>query len=172
LGGLLNKQAGAMAHNMTQRINSTNRLTEGRVSYIFNSMVKYNVASDNPSNVASKVSPLDGVFHALGDATRRRMLADLAASARTVTELAAPFDMSLAAASKHIKVLESAGLLRREIQGRTHTCYLVARPLMEANEWLTHYQRFWSGRLDKLEELLRDDPPSGSSPALKKGKHT
>ncbi len=67
---------------------------------------------------------LDMIFHALGDETRRRMLADLAGGERTVGELAEPFTMSLAAASKHIKVLESAGLIRREVKGRTHLCRL------------------------------------------------
>ena len=98
---------------------------------------------------------LDAVFHALGDATRRSMLRDLAAGQRTVGELAAPFDMSLAAASKHVKALERAGLVRRTIQGRTHLCRLEARPLEGAHDWIGFYERFWSGRLDVLEGLLR-----------------
>lgn len=103
---------------------------------------------------------LDHVFHALGDATRRQMLRSLSGGQRTVGELAAPFDMSLAAASKHIKALERAGLVRRTIQGRTHLCRLEARPLEDAHEWIGFYQRFWSDRLDILESLLRqqDDP--------------
>jgi DNA-binding transcriptional ArsR family regulator len=103
---------------------------------------------------------LDAVFHALGDATRRRMLRDLASGQRSVGELAAPFDMSLAAASKHIKALEKAGLVRRTIQGRTHICRLDARPLEDAHAWTGFYERFWSGRLDILEGLLRRDAPS------------
>jgi DNA-binding transcriptional ArsR family regulator len=100
---------------------------------------------------------LDAVFHALGDATRRRMLRDLASGERTVGQLAEPFSMSLAAASKHIKALENAGLIRREIQGRTHLCRLDAAALSKAHEWLSFYERFWSGRLDELERLLRED---------------
>lgn len=98
---------------------------------------------------------LDSVFHALGDATRRQMLRALAEGERTVGQLASPFAISLAAASKHIKALESAGLIRREIQGRTHTCRLEPGPLADAHEWLADYRRFWTGRLDVLEELLR-----------------
>lgn len=100
---------------------------------------------------------LNAVFHALGDATRRRMLRELAGGERTVGELARPFDMSLAAASKHIKVLESAGLVRREVRGRTHLCRLDPGPLASAHEWLTFYERFWTERLDILERLLRDE---------------
>ncbi|MBP1853572.1 ArsR/SmtB family transcription factor [Rhizobium halophytocola] len=100
---------------------------------------------------------LDTVFHALGDATRRDMLRRLSAGERTVSQLAAPFDMSLAAASKHIKVLEGAGLIRREVQGRTHMCRLEPGPLASAHEWLRHYEQFWNSRLDTLERLLRDD---------------
>jgi DNA-binding transcriptional ArsR family regulator len=100
---------------------------------------------------------LDDVFHALGDPTRRRMLRELVHGVRTVSELAQPFDMSLAAASKHIKVLEGAGLIRREVRGRTHICSLNADPLAGAYDWLRTYQRFWTGRLDVLERLLRED---------------
>ncbi len=98
---------------------------------------------------------LDTVFHALGDATRRQMLRRLAKGERTVTELAEPFEMSLAAASKHIKVLEAAGLIAREVQGRTHTCHLNAAPLASVQEWLNFYEKFWSNRLDVLEGLLK-----------------
>jgi len=100
---------------------------------------------------------LDAVFHALGDATRRRMLRDLAGGERSVGELAAPFDMSLAAASKHIKALERAGLVRRTVKGRTHLCRLEPRPLEDAHEWIGFYERFWSSRLDILERLLRQE---------------
>lgn len=111
---------------------------------------------------------LDTVFHALGDATRRRMLRELAAGERSVGELAAPFAISLAAASKHIKALENAGLVRREVRGRTHLCRLEPGPLASAHEWLGFYERFWTDRLDILERLLREDagrpaprPPEG-----------
>ena len=114
---------------------------------------------------------MDQVFHALGDATRRHMLRDLAGGERTVSQLAEPFAMSLAAASKHIKALENAGLIRREVRGRTHVCRLEAGPLASAHEWLSFYERFWSSRLDVLEQLLRDEiarkspsPPTTPTP--------
>lgn len=100
---------------------------------------------------------LDTVFHALGDATRRRMLRDLTRGERSVSELAEPFAISLAAASKHIKALESAGLIRREVRGRTHMCSLEPGPLANAHEWLTFYERFWTDRLDRLDRLLREE---------------
>jgi DNA-binding transcriptional ArsR family regulator len=102
--------------------------------------------------------PLDTIFHALGDVTRRQMLHELAGGERSVSELAQPFSMSLAAASKHIKALENAGLVRREVRGRTHVCRLEAGPLAEAQQWLQHYERFWNVRLDVLDQLLRDFP--------------
>lgn len=102
---------------------------------------------------------LDTIFHALGDATRRAMLGELASGERSVGELAEPFAMSLAAASKHIKVLEAAGLLRRDVRGRTHVCSLDPAPLMNADQWLGIYRRFWTDRLDTLEALLREAPP-------------
>ena len=107
--------------------------------------------------VELSTSPLDIVFHALGDATRRRMLRELAAGERTVTQLAQPFDMSLAAASKHVKALENAGLIRREVRGRMHVCRLEPGPLATAHEWLGFYERFWTDRLDTLERLLREE---------------
>lgn len=98
---------------------------------------------------------LGPIFHALSDETRRQMLLSLADGERTVTELAEPFAMSLAAASKHIKVLEGAGLIRREVQGRTHICRLDPGPLAGAHEWLSFYERFWTDRLNILDRLLR-----------------
>ncbi len=100
---------------------------------------------------------LNPVFHALGDATRRRMLRALALGERTVGELAQPFAISLAAASKHIKALENAGLIRREVRGRTHLCRLDPGPLASAHQWLSYYERFWTERLDVLELLLRKE---------------
>jgi DNA-binding transcriptional ArsR family regulator len=114
---------------------------------------------------APELSP---VFHALGDATRRRMLRELAAGERTVGELAQPFAISLAAASKHIKVLEGAGLIRREVRGRTHLCRLDPGPLASAHEWLSFYERFWTDRLDLLERLLRQEDER-QSPTHKEG---
>jgi DNA-binding transcriptional ArsR family regulator len=100
---------------------------------------------------------LDAVFHALGDTTRRQMLRDLAGGERTVGQLAEPFSISLAAASKHIKALEGAGLIRREVRGRTHLCRLAPGPLASAHAWLGFYERFWTERLDVLERLLREE---------------
>jgi DNA-binding transcriptional ArsR family regulator len=111
---------------------------------------------------------LDSVFHALGDATRRRMLRDLARGERTVSQLAEPFAMSLSAASKHIKALENAGLIRREVRGRTHLCRLDPGPLASAHQWLIFYERFWRDHLDELERLLRAEE-ARKSPARKKG---
>lgn len=100
---------------------------------------------------------LNAVFHALGDVTRRQMLRRLSGGERTVSELAEPFDISLAAASKHIKALEVAGLIRREVRGRTHMCRLDPGPMADAHQWLSTYERFWTGRLDLLERRLRED---------------
>lgn len=120
--------------------------------------------------VELKSDKLDAVFHALGDSTRRRMLRALAHGERTVSELAEPFDISLAAASKHIQALERAGLLRREVRGRVHLCRLESKPLAGAHAWLQFYERFWNARLDELEQLLRDEQRSMSPPPTgKKG---
>jgi DNA-binding transcriptional ArsR family regulator len=100
---------------------------------------------------------LNSIFHALGDATRRQMLRELSGGERSVSQLAEPFAISLAAASKHIKALESAGLIRREVRGRTHVCRLDPGPLASAFEWLGFYERFWTERLDLLDQLLRED---------------
>lgn len=131
---------------------STNQLTFGERSQTINLMVELHAPQ------------LDTVFHALGDATRRRMLRDLASGERTVGQLAQPFAMSLAAASKHIKALESAGLIRREVRGRTHLCRLEPGPLASAHSWLGFYERFWTERLDHLERLLRDEDAGEPSP--------
>jgi DNA-binding transcriptional ArsR family regulator len=106
---------------------------------------------------------LDTVFHALGDATRRQMLHQLAGGERTVSELAEPFAITLAGASKHIKVLENAGLIRRDVRGRTHFCRLEPGPLASADQWLRYYERFWTDRLDQLEQLLRAEDSAISS---------
>jgi DNA-binding transcriptional ArsR family regulator len=110
---------------------------------------------------------LNTVFHALGDATRRQMLRELSEGERTVGQLAEPFAISLAAASKHIKVLENAGLIRREVRGRTHLCRLDPGPLASAQAWLSFYECFWTGHLDVLERLLREDDAPQSKPAKK-----
>lgn len=105
--------------------------------------------------VEHEPSALDAVFHALSDSTRRAMLRTLTESERSISELAAPFSMSFAGASKHVKVLEHAGLVRRRVAGRTHYCRLEATRLGEAEAWLRYYERFWTSRLDTLEALLR-----------------
>src|SRR5258708_25612224 len=113
---------------------------------------------------------MNSVFHALGDVTRRHMLRDLAGGERTVSQLAEPFAISLAAASKHIKVLESAGMIRREVRGRTHLCRLEPGPLASAYQWLGFYERFWADRFDVLERLLREEEANKSpTPKAKTG---
>jgi DNA-binding transcriptional ArsR family regulator len=107
---------------------------------------------------------LDAVFHALSDPTRRAMLGHLAERERTIGELATPFSMSFAGASKHVRVLENAGLVTRTIRGRTHLCRLRAARLAEANAWLRRYERFWTDRLDMLEQLLREEDARKSPP--------
>lgn len=127
-------------------IYSTFRLTIGLYAIILNHMVEY------------KSNDLDAVFHALADPTRRAMVQMLASGERTVGELAEPFEMSLAAASKHVKVLEGAGLLNRTVEGRTHVCRLHAEPMRSTLEWMRRYERFWGDRLDILESrLLAED---------------
>lgn len=120
--------------------------------------------------VEQQTSPLDLVFHALGDETRRRMLRDLAKGEKSVSELAEPFEISLAAASKHIKALEAAGLLRREIRGRTHICRLDPGPLASAHQWLGAYEQFWTTHLDILEALLGREKQQQSVPQRKRRK--
>lgn len=116
--------------------------------------------------VEQSTAPLDSIFRALADPTRRNMLHSLSLQERTVSELAAPFRMSLAAASKHVKVLEQAGLIRRTVQGRTHICRLAPEPLAEAHEWIRFYERFWNERLDALERELSQ--PETTEPTRRK----
>src|SRR4051794_30998615 len=97
---------------------------------------------------------LDRTFGALADPTRRRILAHLTHGVRCVTDLAKPYDMSLPAISKHLRVLEKAGLLRRRRQGRVHEIKLVAQPLQEAAQWVEEYRKFWEGSLDRLAAYL------------------
>lgn len=99
--------------------------------------------------------PLDAVYAALSHPVRRSLLERLQPGGAKVTELAAPFAISLAAVSKHIRVLEAAGLVRRTIIGREHHLVLEPSPLMGASNWLDSYRRFWEDRLDVLEARLR-----------------
>jgi len=122
----------------------------------FNHMVEYR------SNV------LDQVFAAVADPTRRAILDVLARGPAKVTEIARPFPVSLNAISKHIKTLERAGLIRREVVGREHYCHLEPRPLRRATAWLEHYHAFWEARLDALERHVvakrkRDQSGSGQT---------
>lgn len=105
--------------------------------------------------MVEQTQSLDRIFRALGDPTRRAMIGRLASREHTVGELAEPFRMSLAAASKHIQALEQAGLVRRTVRGRTHFCRLNPKPLARADEWLRGYERLWDKRLADLEALLR-----------------
>ena len=122
-------------------------------SLIVNQMVKYS-------------STLNGTFAALADPTRRRILAHLARGDRRVTDLARPHAMSLPAVSKHLRVLEKAGLLRRRRYGRVHEMQLDAKPLKQAAQWVEEYRKFWEGSLDRLAAYLEKTSP----PPAKKGK--
>ena len=100
---------------------------------------------------------LNTTFRALADPTRRGMLANLALGEKSIGELAEPFAMSFAGASKHVKVLEDAGLIARRKQGRTHLISIDAKPLEEAERWMRQWEKFWSVRLDRLEALIERD---------------
>lgn len=97
---------------------------------------------------------LDRTFSALADPTRRRLLAQLAEGEERVTELARPHAMSLAAVSKHLGVLESAGLVKRRRDGRVHSMTLEAKPMKDALAWIDRYRKFWEGNLDQFEKYL------------------
>ena len=100
---------------------------------------------------------LDLIFRALGDQTRRALLARLADKPAMVTELAEPFAMSLPAVSRHIRVLEKAGLVARQVDGRVHHCSLSAEPLKDVEKWLRQYRRFWEETLDSLARYVEGD---------------
>ena len=99
---------------------------------------------------------LSTTFAALADPTRRAILARLASGVASVTELGEPFEMSLPAVSKHLKVLERAGLIARGREAQWRPCRLEARPLKHAADWLEHYRRFWEQSFDRLEDYLRE----------------
>jgi DNA-binding transcriptional ArsR family regulator len=100
--------------------------------------------------------PLSTTLSALADPTRRAILARLASGEATVTELAEPFEISLPAVSKHLKVLERAGLIARGRAAQWRPCRLEAAPLKDAADWIEHYRRFWEESLDRLDEYLKD----------------
>jgi DNA-binding transcriptional ArsR family regulator len=97
---------------------------------------------------------LDRVFHALAHPARRVMLRRLLDGERNLTELAAPLRMSFPAASKHVRVLEQARLVRRRVVGRTHLCRIEGKPLAQANEWLENYRKAWEANFQRLDDLL------------------
>jgi DNA-binding transcriptional ArsR family regulator len=103
---------------------------------------------------------LDSVFHALADSTRRSILRDITRSEKTVGEIAQPYSMSLAAVSKHLDVLERASLITRERKGSCRIVRLNPDRLRAAQEWLTHYERFWTSSLDRLQNLLESEFPT------------
>jgi len=104
---------------------------------------------------------LDTTFQALADPTRRGMLASLALGEKSIGELAEPFAMTFAGASKHVKVLEDAGLITRRKAGRTHLISIDAKPLEEAERWLRQWEKFWSVRLDRLQALVEGEKEKG-----------
>ncbi|MFT5524450.1 MAG: DNA-binding transcriptional ArsR family regulator [Pirellulaceae bacterium] len=120
----------------------TDHLTGGAVAAILNHMVN------------SRTQQLDETFFALSDPSRRMMLARLAGGDMTVAELSEPFEVSAPAISKHLKVLERAGLLSREREGRVRRCHLMAEPLKDALEWMQKYRIFWEAQLDQLADYL------------------
>ncbi|MEK6222404.1 MAG: metalloregulator ArsR/SmtB family transcription factor [Chloroflexota bacterium] len=105
-------------------------------------MVNYNVAH------------LDTIFSAISHPIRRQILRFLERGPATVLQVAEPFKVSLPAISRHLRLLEEAGLMIRKKKGREHHCHLNAKPLQEAAEWITHYEQFWGSQLDALEEFL------------------
>jgi DNA-binding transcriptional ArsR family regulator len=100
---------------------------------------------------------LDVTFHALADPTRRGMLASLALGEKSIGELGEPFAMSFAGAAKHVKVLETAGLVERRKAGRKQICTLRPEPLAEAEHWLKQWEKFWNVRLDRLQAIIERD---------------
>lgn len=112
-----------------------------------------------------QTDPLSATLFALADPTRRAILAQLSAGDATVKELAKPYDMSLAAVSKHLKVLESAGLISRGRDAQWRPCHLEAKPLQAVSEWLEEYRRFWERSLDSLAEYLQVIQQTGSAPS-------
>jgi len=99
---------------------------------------------------------LDRTFGALADPTRRRILESLAHGDRCVTDLARPYSMSLPAVSKHLRVLEKAGLIRRRRTGRVHRLNLEAAPMQQAQQWIEEYRKFWEESFDRLDEYLKE----------------
>lgn len=116
-----------------------------------------------PSTRKTRAQVLDAVFGAVADSTRRSILDRLRNGNLTITELAEPYEMSLNAVSKHIKMLERAGLIRREIRGREHSCRLAADTMEDAMNWMNDFTEFWNERVDALEKHLIDKRKRGAS---------
>ena len=116
------------------------------------------LAQNESRNEPETTDPLSTVFKALADPTRREMLRSLASGERTVSELARPFAMSLAAAAKHVGVLERAGLVQRTVRGRSHHCRLEPGGLAAAQSWLAFHERYWDERLAALADVLAETP--------------
>jgi DNA-binding transcriptional ArsR family regulator len=114
------------------------------------------------------VDPLTATFSALADPTRRAILARLAKGQASVTELAKPFDMTLPAVSKHLKVLERAGLVARGREAQWRPCRLEAGPLKNVDDWVERYRRFWEESFDRLDEYLKDLQRGEKKPARRK----
>jgi DNA-binding transcriptional ArsR family regulator len=114
--------------------------------------------------MVTSAARLDTVYAALADHTRRAILTRLAEGESTVGDLARPFAISRPAISKHLRVLEGAGLVRRTRQGRISRCRLDAKPMAAAADWMEHYRRFWDQRFDKLEALLKDLQANAKEP--------
>ena len=108
------------------------------------------------NEAASRSARLDAVFAALADPTRRAIIERLSSSEARVTEVAEPFDMSLNAVSKHIRVLEASGVVERHRRGRDHILSINTRSLDEVDGWIERMHRYWEGRLDAMERLLRE----------------
>jgi DNA-binding transcriptional ArsR family regulator len=112
--------------------------------------------------VKSNAVRLDSIFHALSDSTRRSILRDVSAKEKTVGEVAKPYAMSLAAVSKHLKVLEEAELIARERRGNFQIVRLNAKSLRPAEEWLAFYEKFWSEKIDSLQRYLEEGEDDGN----------
>jgi DNA-binding transcriptional ArsR family regulator len=134
-----------------REIKSFNHLVDSFLAcgIVFNQMVK------------SSAVRLDSIFHALSDSTRRSILRDVSAKGKTVGEIARPYAMSLAAVSKHLKVLEAAELIARERRGSFQIVRLNAKNLRPAEEWLAFYDKFWKQQLDALQSYLEEGEDDG-----------
>jgi DNA-binding transcriptional ArsR family regulator len=121
--------------------------------------------------VLDRSPTLDRVFHALAHPARRAILRQLSGREQNLSELSAPLKMSFPAASKHVRVLERARLVRRRVVGRVHLCRLEAKPLADASDWLEDYRRIWEGTFQRLDTLLEELKSQEKAPRTIKGEH-